>query len=60
MENARTYFGIERLEQIKYAVLERNGSITVIPRQVGWATAPRSVEESARSGFDPPFSESKG
>jgi uncharacterized membrane protein YcaP (DUF421 family) len=27
--------GIERLEQIKYAVLERNGSISVLPKQGG-------------------------
>lgn len=32
LEQARTSQGIERVEQIKYAVLERNGSISVIPR----------------------------
>lgn len=30
---ARELQGLERLDQIKYAVLERNGGITVIPRQ---------------------------
>ncbi|HET6566696.1 MAG TPA: YetF domain-containing protein [Rhodothermales bacterium] len=32
LEAARRLQGIERLEQIKYAVVERNGEITVIPR----------------------------
>jgi uncharacterized membrane protein YcaP (DUF421 family) len=31
MEAAREKQGVERVEQIKYAVLERNGSISVIP-----------------------------
>ena len=30
-------FGVERLEQIKYAVLERSGGIAIVPKQVGWA-----------------------
>lgn len=29
---ARELHGLERLEQIKYAVLERNGKISIIPR----------------------------
>jgi uncharacterized membrane protein YcaP (DUF421 family) len=29
---ARELHGLERLEQIKYAVLEQNGTITIIPR----------------------------
>jgi uncharacterized membrane protein YcaP (DUF421 family) len=29
---ARRYHGLERLEQVKYAVLERNGGITIIPK----------------------------
>ena len=32
LEAARELRGLERLEQIKYAVLERNGSITIIPK----------------------------
>lgn len=32
MEAARELQGLERLEQIKYAILERNGHITVIPK----------------------------
>lgn len=31
MEAAREMQGLERLEQVKYAVLERNGTITIIP-----------------------------
>lgn len=30
---ARELQGLERLDQIKYAVLERNGAISIIPRQ---------------------------
>ncbi|HYH12341.1 MAG TPA: YetF domain-containing protein [Thermomicrobiales bacterium] len=32
---ARTSQGLENMEQIKYAVLERTGEISVIPRQQG-------------------------
>jgi uncharacterized membrane protein YcaP (DUF421 family) len=31
LEEARKYHGIERMEQIKYAVLERSGCITIVP-----------------------------
>jgi uncharacterized membrane protein YcaP (DUF421 family) len=31
LESARSNQGLERLEQIKYAVLERDGSISIIP-----------------------------
>ena len=31
LESARRSHGIERLDQIKYAVLERSGEITVVP-----------------------------
>jgi uncharacterized membrane protein YcaP (DUF421 family) len=48
MENARAHFGIENVGQIKYAVLERNGSITVIPRTVGWAFPPTDPEKDIR------------
>lgn len=30
---ARQLQGLERMDQIKYAVLERNGDITIVPRQ---------------------------
>jgi uncharacterized membrane protein YcaP (DUF421 family) len=30
---ARELQGLERMEQIKYAVLERNGHITIVPKQ---------------------------
>lgn len=33
MSSARELQGIERLEQIKHAVLERNGRITVVPKE---------------------------
>ncbi len=33
LEAARELQGLERLEQIKYAVLERNGVITIVPRE---------------------------
>jgi uncharacterized membrane protein YcaP (DUF421 family) len=33
MEAAREKQGLERMEQIKYAVLERTGSISIIPRE---------------------------
>lgn len=33
MEEARGSQGLERMEQIKYAVLERGGSISIIPKQ---------------------------
>ncbi|HEX7043649.1 MAG TPA: YetF domain-containing protein [Burkholderiales bacterium] len=32
---ARMTHGLERLDQIKYAVLERNGGISIIPRESG-------------------------
>lgn len=33
MEAARRGHGLERMEQIKYAVLERHGGISIIPRE---------------------------
>jgi uncharacterized membrane protein YcaP (DUF421 family) len=36
---ARYLHGLERLEQIKYAVLERNGEISIIPLTPGAASA---------------------
>lgn len=32
LESARKHHGIERMEQIKYAVLEKSGGITIIPK----------------------------
>ena len=37
LEQARTTLGVERLDQIRYAILERGGEISVIPRYVSWA-----------------------
>ncbi len=37
LERARELRGVERLDQIKYAILERSGSITIIPKYVEWA-----------------------
>ena len=31
LESARNKFGLEKMEQIKYAVLEKNGDISIIP-----------------------------
>jgi uncharacterized membrane protein YcaP (DUF421 family) len=33
MHAARQSHGLERLDQIKYAVLERSGGITIIPKE---------------------------
>ncbi|WP_380181819.1 DUF421 domain-containing protein [Kalamiella sp. sgz302252] len=33
MTSARSTAGLERLEQIKFAILEKNGKISIIPRQ---------------------------
>jgi uncharacterized membrane protein YcaP (DUF421 family) len=52
MEQARSRFGIERCEQIKYAVLERNGSITVVPKQVGWTLAPDAMKRASDQEAD--------
>ena len=35
LQEARMSQGLERLEQIKYAVLERNGGISIIPKASG-------------------------
>ncbi|WP_085582382.1 MULTISPECIES: DUF421 domain-containing protein [unclassified Pseudomonas] len=35
MEAARSSQGIERIEQIKFAIIERNGKISVIPQESG-------------------------
>lgn len=40
MEQARRSHGLERLDQIKYAVLERDGGISVIPKaEAEWRAA---------------------
>ena len=31
MQAARLNFGLEKMEEIKYAVLEKDGTITIIP-----------------------------
>jgi uncharacterized membrane protein YcaP (DUF421 family) len=33
LDAAREHHGLERLEQIKYAILERNGKISIIPAE---------------------------
>ncbi len=35
IQSARQLQGLERMDQIKYAVLERNGGITIIPKPGG-------------------------
>ena len=32
MESAREHFGLEKMEEIKYAILEKNGRITIVPK----------------------------
>jgi uncharacterized membrane protein YcaP (DUF421 family) len=39
LEAARELRGLERMDQIKYAVLERSGAITIIPRDLSAAAA---------------------
>lgn len=46
LETARAQFGIEELAQVKYAILERSGSISVIPRDLPWGL--RGEEEIAQ------------
>ena len=46
LEAARAQFGIERMSQVKYAILERNGSISVIPRGLPWDLPGRSEASS--------------
>jgi uncharacterized membrane protein YcaP (DUF421 family) len=48
LEQGRAQHGLERLDQIKYAVLERDGSVSIIPWQVGWA-APHPVQIDRRA-----------
>ncbi|WP_312601947.1 DUF421 domain-containing protein [Pseudomonas luteola] len=33
LEAARTKHGLERMDQIKYAILEKNGAISIIPKE---------------------------
>lgn len=35
LEAARSSQGLERIDQIKFAILEKNGSISVIPKAEG-------------------------
>ena len=35
LTSARALQGLERMDQIKYAVLERSGGISIIPKQAG-------------------------
>jgi uncharacterized membrane protein YcaP (DUF421 family) len=35
LQSARQGHGIERMAQIKYAVLERDGTVSIVPRQAG-------------------------
>ena len=42
---ARLLHGLERMEQVKYAVLERSGEISIIPRDEGGGAG------GARSGM---------
>ncbi len=33
LESARKLQGLERMDQVKYAIVERNGEITIVPRE---------------------------
>jgi uncharacterized membrane protein YcaP (DUF421 family) len=33
LESARERYGLERLDQIKYAILERTGTVSIVPRE---------------------------
>jgi uncharacterized membrane protein YcaP (DUF421 family) len=35
LQAAREHQGLERLDQVKYAILERSGGITVVPKRAG-------------------------
>ena len=35
LQSARELQGLERMDQIKYAVLERSGGISIVPKQAG-------------------------
>jgi uncharacterized membrane protein YcaP (DUF421 family) len=39
LEAARQQLGLERLDQVKFAVLERNGQISIIPQPDASPTA---------------------
>jgi uncharacterized membrane protein YcaP (DUF421 family) len=56
LEQARAQHGVERLEQVKYAVLERDGSISIIPWQVGWAVPPARDGEPSEPRQESPRS----
>ena len=44
LESARASFGIESMDQIKYAILEKNGSISIIPRELPYLSRPRQSD----------------
>lgn len=44
LEEGRKLFGVERLDQIKHAVLERSGGISVVPKHVSWADPANTPE----------------
>ena len=51
LERARTLHGLEKLEQIKYAILEASGEISIIPRdQVAGPRKPKPAEDQRTAG----------
>ena len=50
VERARELWGVERLDQVRWAVLERGGSISVIPAGLPWASEPDGGRAKGRSG----------
>ena len=39
LEQARLRWGVERMDQVRFAVLERDGQISIVPRAVPWSVA---------------------
>ena len=51
LERARSLHGLERLEQIKYAILEASGEISIIPRDKSAAARKKSKEDDLAAEF---------
>jgi uncharacterized membrane protein YcaP (DUF421 family) len=47
LEQARRQWGVGTLDDVRYAVLERSGSLSIVPRRVPWLERPATAEASA-------------
>ena len=45
LERAREQWGVERLDQVRWAVLERGGTISVIPEGLPWSRRKRATAD---------------